>query len=273
MATVIQVPGDPRFGKLGAAIGGGVTTAIEDRKKEEERKELANWIQTAQQSGSREELTKAPLPRAFKGAQGAIQYSSILDSIHPQKSQEYFRPPADPTSTDPRDLESIGRFRSGQQPEGAVSLDAAKLVFKVPTGVRKGTKDTPKGLKFRVLKKKIANDVAEREGKPLPFKLTKTENRLVESEFADPTRQAALKIALESREFFKIKESRKQMQFIDKIRTQLESNEPLSDVMSAPPGISDADIKAILANPNQAGKTQEQIVKELWDGYDAGKRY
>lgn len=271
MATVIQVPGDPRAGALGRGISTAVGTAFEAREKERQRKELAQWVQQTQVSGTREEALATPMPEAFKGAQGALQYSSLIESVHPRKAQEYVLP-TDPESRDPRTLESIGRFMSGQQPKGAIALDAAKVLYKVPA-VGKGAKDTPTRLKAQVLRKMVANERAEMVGKPAPFKLTKTENRVVESEFADPTQQAALKIALESREFFKIKESRKQMEFIDKIRTQLEANKPLSDIMQMPPGISDADVSAIMANPKHAGKTQDQIVKELWSGYDAGKRY
>ncbi len=271
MATIVNVPRDTRFGELGAGISSAYGTGAEKKRKEDQRKELSAWIQKAQQSPDRETLLRSPIPAAFEGSQGALQYSSLIEAIHPRDMQNFVRP-TDPDSTDPRSLEFVGRFASGSQPEGTIPLDAARLMFKVPPG-GKGTKSTPAGLKFRTLQKLIANDRAAAEGKRPPHKMTSTENRLVQSEFSDPTWQAAVKIASESREYFKLKTAKERNDFVLELRTQIESGGDLSKIMKMPPGITNQDIKAIMKNPNQKGKTEDQILKQLWDRYNAGTRF
>ena len=271
MATVVNVPRDTRAAEFGAGLGSAVGGIFEQQARNRQRAELAQFVQTIQNSPDRKSALAAGMPSAFEGAQGALQYSSLIEAIHPRKQQDFVLP-TDPNSSDPSTLEYLGRFNSGQQPEGAIPLDVAKLKFKVPTG-RKGAKDTPTRLKAQVLRKMIANERSAATGGKPKFKLTSTESRLVQSEFNDPTWQAAIKMAMEGNEFFKIKGERKQFDFVQKIARLIENGGDLSKVIRFPPGVTQQDLSAIMKNPNQKGQTEDQILKQLWSKYDAGARF
>jgi len=316
MATIINLP--PHFGgvspgaALGGAIGKGLTAFLNTKIEEERRKRMLEGMkqfdEAIRKAGSIEEaLSVNPfefIPPTM--VEDAEDISALLQ-FRSKRAAELFPERQAIVDEEGNLIDVIGKGRA--RPKGGLTTSEFKDIQAGRADVQKARDAALNRHKFTLTDRKlqIIERMAENEraGRPREQGLTGTELDLVAGDLRDPDTSTALRIAVESKEFYtRAKTPAQKTQFVqtlvdvlkglrqgqaptprqrqqlgEELVSELEQQAGVpartrarQDREELPPGITSADVDATLRDLQNQGQsvTREQVIRALWRKYPKG---